>query len=104
VKEFFTEFIKGLARWPLLMGALLAWALAIYEETVNDENDVVLVGVAGFAIGCILLGAWLVSYIVEGERRHYSERAPIWKHRDKTSAPPATGETQDGAEESEPRT
>jgi hypothetical protein len=97
VKEFLTEFIKGLARWPLLLGAMLSFGLAVYEEMVTDNTEI-LIGVAGFAVGCILLGGWLVSYIVDGERRHYSERAPIWKHMEETSAPPAGGDGQDGAE------
>lgn len=81
MKEFFSEFIKGLARWPLLLGAVLSFGLAIYEEMVTDNTEI-LIGVAGMAVGCILLGGWLVSYIVDGERRHYSERAPIWKAED----------------------
>lgn len=94
--------MNGLARWPFLLAAVLCYGFAIYEEMVTDNTEV-LVGVAGIVVGSVLLGAWLVSYIVAGERSHYAKHRPVWMDAEQTSAPPATGETQGGAEESDSR-
>ena len=97
MKDIIHELLTGLARWPLLMGAVVCFGFAVYEEMVTDNTEVLL-GVGGLVVGCVLLGGWLVSYIVAGERDHYAKHQPVWKDSGQTSAPPATGETQDGAE------
>jgi hypothetical protein len=94
MRDFFSEFIKGLARWPLLLGAVLSFGLAIYEETVTDNTEV-LIGIAGLVVGSVLLGGWLVSYIVDGERRHYGKNAPRWKEED----PPPSGQEGEGSDD-----
>ena len=83
------DFFDGLSKWPLLLGAVLCFALVVYEETVTDNTEI-LVGVAGTVIGSVLLGTWLALFIIDFERR--------WHERRQASAPPATGEAQDGAE------
>lgn len=88
------DFLNGLSKWPLLLGAILCFAIAVYEETVTDNSEV-LIGVAGAVLGSMLLGAWIVLFVIDFERRWHREHG-------QASAPPATGETQDGAEESEP--
>lgn len=72
MRDIIREFLTGLARWPLLLGAILSFALAVYEETVTDNTEI-LIGVAGAVVGSVLLGAWLVSYIIDGERRWHRE-------------------------------
>jgi hypothetical protein len=62
------DLITGLAKWPLLLAAVLCYALAIYEETVTDNTEV-LVGVAGTVLGSVLLGTWLALFIIDFERR-----------------------------------
>lgn len=69
MKDLLHEMLTGLARWPLLMGAPVCFAFAVYEEMVTDSNEIAL-AIAGTVIGCVLLGGWLVSYVIEGERRH----------------------------------
>lgn len=104
MKDIIHELLNGLARWPLLMGATICFGFAVYEEMVTDNTEVAL-AIGGVVVGCVLLGAWLVSYIVAGERSHYAKHRPIWtdaplspEEGEQTSAPPATGETQNGAE------
>lgn len=62
------DLITGLSKWPLLLGAVLAFALAIYEETVTDNTEV-LIGVTGLVVGSVLLGTWLALFIIDFERR-----------------------------------
>jgi hypothetical protein len=81
VKEILHEFVSGLARWPLLLGSMLCYSFVLWEEFVTDNTEVVLAS-AGMIVGSVLLGGWLVSYVVDGERKHYRERAPIWKEDD----------------------
>jgi ABC-type Fe3+ transport system permease subunit len=81
VKDVLREVFTGLARWPLLMGAAVCFTFAVYEEMVTDNNEIAL-AIAGTVVGCVLLGAWLVSYIVAGERKHYGQNAPRWKADD----------------------
>ena len=100
MKDILREVFTGLARWPLLLGATVCFGFAVYEEMVTDTDEIAL-AIAGTVIGCVLLGAWLVSYIVAGEREHYRKHRPVWMDDGQTSAPPATGETQDGAEGSD---
>lgn len=88
--------LTGLARWPLLLGAIICYSLAIYEEMFTDLDEIAM-ATTGVVVGSVMLGAWIVSYIIDGERRHHRE------HRrsddcGQTSTPPATGETQNGAE------
>lgn len=104
MKEIIGELINGLARWPLLLGAVVCFGFVIYEEMVTDQTEVVL-ALVGSVVGCVLLGGWLVSYVVAGERAHYAKHRPVWvdapltpEEGEQASAPPATGETQDGAE------
>ena len=60
----------SLARWPLLMGAVILFALA--GVTLEDGSGVdALVAVACALIGSLLLGAWIVTLIVEAERKHH---------------------------------
>lgn len=97
MKDILREMFTGLARWPLLLGAAVCYGFAVYEEMVTDNSEVVL-AIAGVVVGSVLLGGWLVSYIVAGEREHYRKHRPIWQDDGQASAPPATGETQGGAE------
>lgn len=69
MKDILHEFVTGLARWPLLLGALLCYTLVVWEEIVTDNTEV-FVATAGIIVGSLLLGAWIVSYIIDGERRH----------------------------------
>jgi Na+/glutamate symporter len=62
------DFITGLSKWPLLLGAVIAYALAIYEETVTDTTEIA-VAIAGIVVGSVLLGTWLALYIIDFERR-----------------------------------
>jgi hypothetical protein len=62
------DLIHGLSKWPLLLGAVFAFTLAIYEETVTDSSEV-LIGVAGTVVGSVLLGTWLALFIIDFERR-----------------------------------
>lgn len=84
MRELFHEMLTGLARWPLLMGAAVCFAFAVYEEMVTGTDEVAL-AIAGTVIGCVLLGGWLVSYVIEGERRHHAQ----WSDQNrKTDDPP----------------
>jgi hypothetical protein len=99
VKDILHELVNGMSRWPLLLGSLLCYSLVIYEEMFTDLNEVAM-ATTGVVVGSMLLGAWVVSYVIDGERRNHRQ------HRrtddcGQTSAPPATGETQSGAEGSE---
>jgi hypothetical protein len=68
VTDLLREIFTGLSRWPLLLGAVVCFSLAIYEEMVTDTSEFAI-AVAGVVVGSVLLGAWLVSYIVAGERK-----------------------------------
>ena len=98
MKDILHEFLTGLSRWPLLMGAMVCFGFAIYEEMVTDNTEVAL-AIAGTVVGCVLLGAWLVSYIVAGERSHYAKHRPIWT--DPPSCPEEGEERQDPPTESQ---
>ena len=78
MKEIIASMLTSLARWPLLLGAAVCFGFAVYEEMVTDNSEVVL-SIAGTVIGCVLLGGWLVSYIVAGEREHYAKHRPVWQ-------------------------
>jgi hypothetical protein len=67
------DLLTGLSKWPLLLGAVLCYSLAIYEETVTDNTEV-LVGVAGTVLGSVLLGTWLALFILDFERRWHDRR------------------------------
>ena len=67
------DFFDGMSKWPLLLGAVICFGLAIYEETVTDNTEV-LVGIGGTIVGAVLLGAWLVLYIIDFERRWHDKR------------------------------
>ena len=67
------DFLDGMSKWPLLMGAVLCYALAVYEETVTDSSEV-LVGIAATVVGSVLLGVWLSLYIIDFERRWHERR------------------------------
>lgn len=97
MKDILHEFVTGLARWPLLLGAIICYSFVIWEELVTDTDEIAM-ATAGVVVGSVLLGAWIVSYIVAGERTHYAKWRPVWRDSEQTSAPPATGEGQDGAE------
>lgn len=96
MKDILHEFMTGLARWPLLLGAMLCYSFVLWEEFTTDNSEVAL-AVAGVTVGSVLLGAWLVSFIVAGERSHYAKWRPVWTDPGQTSAPPAGGDA-DGAE------
>lgn len=95
MKDILREFMTGLARWPLLLASVLCYVFALYEEMITDNTEV-LIGVAGMVVGSVLLGGWLVSYIVAGERDHYAKHRPIWTDPPKQDAPPSRSE-EDGA-------
>ena len=60
--------LGGLARWPLLMGAVILFCLALWEESHETANHTT-VAVVSLSVGCVLLGGWLYSLVVEAERR-----------------------------------
>lgn len=62
------DLITGLSKWPLLLAAVLAFALAIYEETVTDNTEV-LIGITGLVVGSVMLGTWIALFIIDFERR-----------------------------------
>jgi voltage-gated potassium channel Kch len=68
VTDLLREIFTGLSRWPLLLGAVVCFSLVIYEEIVTDTSEIAI-AIAGVVVGSVLLGAWLVSYIVAGERK-----------------------------------
>lgn len=74
MRDLLHEFMTGLARWPLLLGALICFSLVIYEEIVTDESEIAI-AVTGVVVGSLLLGAWIVSYVIDGERRHHDRDA-----------------------------
>jgi hypothetical protein len=84
VKDILHEMLMGLARWPLLLGAAICYSFVLWEEMVTDQTEVAL-ATTGIIVGSVLLGGWLVSYIVAGEREHYSKKHPIWT----TDSPPS---------------
>ena len=95
MKDILHELVNGMSRWPLLLGSLLCYSLVVYEEVFTDLDEVAM-ATTGVVVGSLLLGAWVVSYVIDGERRaHREHRCTDPGH---ASAPPATGETQDGAE------
>lgn len=100
MREILREFMTGLSRWPLLMGAVICFALALYEETVTDNSEV-LIGVGGLVVGCMLLGGWLVSYIVEGEREHYRVHRPVWADEPPKEGSPPERSDSEGRDPSE---
>ena len=68
------DFLNGMQKWPLLLGAVLCFMLAIYEETITDDTESAI-ATTGAVVGSILLGAWLVLYVIDVERhRHLSDR------------------------------
>jgi drug/metabolite transporter (DMT)-like permease len=81
------KFMDHVARWPLLLGAIIciAGALGIALEAGEGE---IAVGVL-LALGALMLGAWLWALATNTNPEHRAGQA---------SAPPATGETQGGAE------
>lgn len=96
MKDILHEMLTGLARWPLLLGALICYLFAIYEEMFTDLDEIAM-ATTGVVVGSVLLGAWIVSYIIDGERKHHR----MHRRSDdcgQTSAPPAGGDGQDGAE------
>jgi hypothetical protein len=68
------DLLSGLQKWPLLLGAVLCYTLAIYEEMVTDTTEV-LVSVAGTVLGSVLLGTWLALFIIDFERRWHDHRS-----------------------------
>jgi hypothetical protein len=82
-------FFGSIGRFPLLLGAIALFAFALWEESHNTYGHTT-VAIVSLAIGAVLLGGWFYSLVVDAERRQPEQ----------PSAPPATGETQDGAEES----
>lgn len=67
------DFLDGMAKWPLLLGAILCFVLVVYEESVTDNTEIA-VALSGTIIGSVLLGAWLVLYIIDFERRWHDRR------------------------------
>lgn len=68
------DLVTGLSKWPLLLGAVIAYAIAVYEETVTDNTEV-LIGIAGMVVGSVLLGTWLALFIIDFERRWHDSWA-----------------------------
>jgi hypothetical protein len=71
------DLLDTLGRWPLLLGATVLFALAVYEET-QPGQEARLVAFSALMVGAILLGAWVWSLAVETERRHYARRHPVF--------------------------
>lgn len=69
------DFLDGMQKWPLLLGAILCFTLVVYEETVTDQTEIAI-AVTGTVIGSTLLGAWLVLYIIDFERRWQQRHEP----------------------------
>ena len=78
------DLLDSLARWPLLLGAVILYAVAIWEETNSATPDAAsnIIAFGSASVGSVLLGAWVWSIAVETERRHYSEKRPLWKEKD----------------------
>lgn len=57
----------GLHKWPFLLGAMICYALVIYEETVTDGTEVV-VALTAATVGSVLLGAWITLFVIDFER------------------------------------
>lgn len=83
------KFIDHVSRWPLLLGSIICIAGALTVALEAGEGEIV-VGVL-LALGALMLGAWLWALATHTNPGHRAGQ---------TSTPPATGETQDGAEES----
>lgn len=90
----------SLARWPLLLGAVILYVLAGTQLSDGAEGNGIdaLIAVSCALLGSVLLGAWIWSLAVDTERKHYGTRHPVWDEPRQTSAPPAGGDGQDGAE------
>jgi hypothetical protein len=75
------DLVDGLARWPLLLGAVILYAVAIWEETNSATPDAAsnIIAFGSASVASVLLGAWIWSIAIETERRHYSKRHPVWK-------------------------
>ena len=50
------------------MGAVILFCLALWEESHETANHTT-VAVVSLSVGCVLLGGWLYSLVVEAERR-----------------------------------
>jgi hypothetical protein len=88
------DFLDGLSKWPLLLGAVLCYALAIYEETVTDNTEI-MIGVAGTVLGSVLLGAWVSLFVIDFERRWVHWRASSGVSLDNTPDTAASGVSLD---------
>lgn len=60
----------SLARWPLLMGAVILYALAGMVLGDGSQEDA-LIAVSCALLGSVLLGAWVWSLAIEAERKHH---------------------------------
>lgn len=78
MREIISSMLSSLSRWPLLLGAAVCFGFAVYEEMVTDTTETAL-AVTGVVVGSVLLGGWLVSYVVAGEREHYRKHRPTWR-------------------------
>ena len=65
--------LGGLARWPLLMGAVILFCLALWEESHETANHTT-VAVVSLSVGCVLLGGWVHSLIVSSEREYHDDK------------------------------
>ena len=63
--------LGGLARWPLLFGAVILFVFALWEESHNTAGHTT-VAIVALAIGAVLLGGWFYSLVVDAERRDRS--------------------------------
>jgi hypothetical protein len=64
--------IDSLARWPLLMGAVILFGVALWESSHETEVGNVISEVC-VAVACILLGSWIWSLAIEAERKHHEK-------------------------------
>lgn len=63
--------LDSLARWPLLLGAILLFAVGLWEAShQTDPNRPI--GIVAVCVACVLLGAWVYSLAIEAERRWHT--------------------------------
>jgi hypothetical protein len=62
----------GLARWPLLLGSVILFAFALWEESHNTYGHTT-VAIVSLAIGAVLLGGWFYSLVSDAEHKHHDK-------------------------------
>jgi hypothetical protein len=58
----------SLARWPLLLGAVILFGVALWEAS-HETDPERPIGIVAACVGCVLLGSWVWSLAIEAERK-----------------------------------